>query len=304
MSNFTLRKDQHGWRPVFLLGNELGNCPFRCKFCNVRTSKKVSSEDNIKLFTKLFGEYSTVIDESYHPLIYNRGNVTNSKEFSKETLNHILDVFNTDNRVKFVSINSREISVTQEVLDHLANKKLNYPVHFILGVESFSENVTRILGKNTLGELSRLVKKLRSYNLRHDKKIRKKYVFGIDVNLLFLPELYLNNGETRIGNDRKIREGIKNELKQLLEQIHPDVPIEINIHPFCRISSLPYEDAPLDVLMSVLPELQNIIQQFNEMNNSKIHLFLGIEGEGYTNKSHIQKWRDIIDRFNQTGYTE
>lgn len=297
MSKFNLREDRNGWRPVFLLGNELGECPIRCKFCNVRISKRISSEDNIKLFNELHDKYSAVIDGFYHPLIYNRGNITNPKEFSRETLNHILDVFNADNRVKFVSINSREIFATKEVLDYLTSKKLNYPLHFILGVESFSDNIIQLLGKNTVGELLRLTEKLRNYN----EKSEKEYVFGIDVNLLFLPELYVKK---RKGNNEKIRTGIKNEIKQLLEQINQDVPVKINIHPFCRVANLPYEDAPLDVLVSVLPELQEMIQKFNEANKSHVSLFIGIEGEGYDNQSDIQKWKDIIDRFNQTGYEE
>jgi hypothetical protein len=291
----------NGWRPVFLLGNELGECPLKCKFCNVRTSKRISSKNNIKLFTELYDKYSNVIDGSYHPLIYNHGNVTHSKEFSRETLNHILDVFNADNRVKFVSINSREIFATKEVLDYLANKKLNYPLHFILGIESFSKNIIQVLGKNSIGELPRLAQKLRTYNLKHNKKSGKEYIFGIDVNLLFLPELYV---EKREENNEKIRIGIQNEIKQLLEQINPDVPVEINIHPFCQVETLPYEDAPLDVLVSILPELQEMIQEFNKINKSHVHLFIGVEGEGYDSRSDIQRWKDIIDTFNQTGYIE
>lgn len=302
MSEFTLRKDQMGYRPVFLLGNEFGACPLRCRFCNVRTSKRVSSEDNIKAFNEQYTKYLRVIEGTYHPLIYNRGNVTDPKEFSRKTLNHILDIFNKDPQVKFVSINSRERFATSDVLEYLANKKLNYPIHFILGMESFSENATKILGKNTVGELRRFVGKLKDYNHKHKQaKSREKYIFGLDVNLVFLPELYLDEGEKRDENILKIKEGIKNEIKQLLAHAHQEVPIKINIHPFCQIESLPYENADLSTLISVLPELQEMIEQHNKTSNYQTHLFLGIEGSGYANEYQSQRWKAIIDKFNQTG---
>lgn len=301
---FTLRRDQNGLRPVFLLGNELGECPLKCKFCNVRKPARVSSADNIKAFNELYTKYSKLINGPYHPLVYNRGNVTDPKEFSRKTFDYILNCFSNDERVRFVSINSRERFATRRVLDYLAGKNLNYPIHFIFGVESFSENAAKLLGKNAVGELERFEKKLAEYNQQYAFNTRKSYVFGLDVNLLFLPELYLREGESRNGKYSKIREGIKKDVAHVLHYAHSTVPIEINLHLFSQVETLPFEDAELDSLASVLPELQEIVERHNETSNYETHLFIGIEGEGYSSKyweNQLQKWKPSIDAFNETG---
>lgn len=303
---FSLRRDRNGLRPVFFLGNELGKCPLQCKFCNLKNSVKVSSADNIRAFDGQYAEYSKQINEPYHPVIYNRGNVTHPQEFSTKTLNRVLNCFNKDARVKFVSINSREKFATIKLLDYLVERKLNYPIHFILGIESFSKNTVKLLGKNTGRELKRFEKKLAGYNEEYDESnSRKAYVFGLDVNLLFLPELYLGENEKREENFSKIREGIKGELRKLLELFHPSVPTEINVHPFCRVELLPFEDAGLDAFMNLLPELQKIIEEHNNTtSNHQTHLFIGVEGEGYSSeywKDQVQKWRPVINKFNQSG---
>lgn len=303
---FSLRKDQNGLRPVFFLGNERGECHFQCKFCNVRKIRKVTSKENIRAFNEQYAMYSQTVNESHHPVIYNRGNATNPDEFSRKTLNYVLDSFNNNNQIRFISINSREKFATPHTLEYLANKKLNYPIHFILGIESFSKNTAKMLGKNTIGELQRFVSRLRYYNQKHNQiKSRKTYVFGLDANLVFLPELYLDNGETREKNQAKIKEGIKNDLRQLLKNTNPNVPLEINIHPFCRVDLLPYKDAELGTLMKTLPELQKMVKQHNNITgNYQTHLFIGVGGTGYSTKhqkNQIQKWKPIIDKFNQTG---
>ena len=87
-------------------------------------------------------------------------------------------------------------------------------------------------------------------------------------------------------------------LKELLSNSDSSIPFEINIHPYHPVSSLPYKAASLDMFMSILPELQNMIKDY------KTHIFVGIEGKGYENKYYklqIEKWKPIIDEFNQTG---
>jgi len=305
-SLFTLRKDQNNFRPVFLLGNERGSCLYNCRFCSSKTLRKVSSTDNIKRFDELFDYYLSIIDGPYHPLIYNDGNCTNQEELSEETLNYVLKAFDRDPRVLFVSINSREGCATPEILNNLAGKHLSYPIHFILGVESFSPNIHEILGKNNHGELDRFISKLQPYNLRPlTEQPQRGYTFGLDVNLVFLPELYLKDGEKRKDNKAKIKEGIKKELRQLLFRIVPHVPVEINIHPYHTVDALPYQKADLDQFMRILPELQEMILTFNrKFKDRQAHLFIGVQGTGYNSKQYIKQiryWSPIIDEFNRTG---
>jgi len=297
---FSLRKDRNGWRPVFFLGNERGSCPFNCTFCVVGKSAAVSSEENIRKFDKQYARYLKAINGPYHPVVYNKGNVTNPEEFSRTTLDYLLAVFSRDEGVAFVSLNSREKTATSEVLDYLNEKNLPYPIHFIVGIESFSKKTPAVLGKNTVGELDRFVEKLKAYNRTSPSR---KYAFGLDVNLLFLPELYLDDADERERNYAKIKAGIEYDVREVLRRSNPSVPIEINLHPFYRVETLPFQDADLGGFMKILPSLQKEVERHNADHGTATRLFVGVEGRGYENTQQarqVQRWKPFIDEFNST----
>ena len=300
---FNIRIDRNGLRPVYNLGNELGNCPFQCAFCGVGNSPQVTEEENIKNFDILYGEFSNRLQGRYHPVIYNQGNCTNPREFSWKTLRHILNRFRDDPDVAYVSINSRECYVSTQLLENLVSLELTYPVHFILGIESFSPRTLELLGKDTGNELQRLNEKLKPFNLQPvSEQGTKAYTFGLDVNLVFLPELYLGQGECRDGNESAIKSGWINEIQYLLNAIDPLVPVEINLHPYYRVKELPYESADLDIFMNALPEINRIVEAA-DFNHSP-HIFLGVEGSGYDSHAYQQtlaRWTPVIDEFNRTG---
>jgi hypothetical protein len=304
VTTFTLRKDQNGYRPVYDLGNNRGICTYECTFCGVRKSDLATPDQNKAFFEEFYKEFSKIIDGPYHPLIYNQGNVTDSEEFSRDTLDFILDRFDKDPLVKFVSINSREREATLDLLEHLYKKNLSYPIHFILGVESFAPNTHKIIGKNTHGEFERFIEKLKSFNLKIDsKESQKEYVFGLDVNLLFLPELFLEKGESREGNFSKIKEGELNDLRTLMELKDPSVPVEVNLHPYYNVKHLPYNNIDLDDFMKLLPDLQKIMDQNQKENDPfPTHLFVGIEGDGYEYREQLKIQRNnlkpIVDYYN------
>lgn len=120
-----------------------------------------------------------------------------------------------------------------------------------------------------------------------------------------MPELYLDERESREKNFQKIKKGVEKDLEQLLNSINYKMPVEINIHPFCHVKSLPYKDANLDMFMKILPRLQEIVDEYNKgCKDYQTHLFIGMEGKGYNRKDHknqIQKWKKIIEKFNWTG---
>jgi len=286
------------------MGNTLGLCPHDCKFCSVKTGDKVPVEEIVARFDELFVLYQERIDGPYHPVIYNAGNVTNAREFPRELLDHVLGKFSTDKRVSYVSLNSREQYMTHELLECLADKRLSYAIHFIIGVESFSEKAPRILGKNTAGELTRAVLKLKWFNRQYARQDAElSYVFGLDTNLVFLPELYIKEGRPREAGFDEIRLGLENDLARLLNVIDSDVPVEINIHPYCKVDALPYDDADLGTLVYMLPGLRDLVAEHNKIpGNRRTHLFVGVEGAGYSTehqKRQIQKWKPYIDTFNQ-----
>jgi hypothetical protein len=308
---FPLRRDRNGWRAVYKLGNERGDCPFQCTFCGVGRSPRVTSDENIALFDVLHSRHLAAIDGPYHAMIFNRGNVTDGGAFSSRTLDHVLNTFSRDSRVSYVSLNSRERTATPDVLDALSSRNLPYPIHFVLGQESFARSAPLILGKHNCGEMARFVAKLKRYNANFDPLAEhERYVFGLDVNLLFLPELYLGPGEARNGNMAGIAAGITRDLRQLLTLSDPLVPMEVNIHPYYEVESLPYQKADLSVLLRILPSLKRMIEDHNQScHTCRTHLFVGIvfvtnEGVLRPNPdlaSRISRLEAAFERFNTTG---
>ncbi|MCE5228568.1 hypothetical protein LLG95_03100 [bacterium] len=306
---FPVRVDQNGFRPVYKLGNEGGYCSFGCEFCGVGKSRRVTSAENISLFDELHAKYSVDIAGPYHPAIFNRGNVTDPKAFSPATLDHILGVFEKDKRVTYLSLNSREATATAEVLDRLAERRLPFPIHFIFGQESFSETAPQILGKNNRGELHRFIEKLEPYNSATGLKHEKRYVFGLDVNLIYLPELYLKADEPRIGNESMIATGLANELRTLLAHCSPLVPVEVNIHPYYEVEALTHKKADLFLLMRILPQLRQIVEEHNARSGMpRTHVFIGVVFLDFyqSNLNTIQSkklvWlQTAINDFNRTG---
>ena len=308
---FPLRVDCNGYRPVYKLGNEGGDCRFGCRFCGVGRSPQVTSAANIALFDALHAKHLAELTGSYHPAVFNRGNVTDPEAFSLDTLNHILEVFEQDGRVSYLSLNSRESTAATEVLDRLAARNLPFPIHFIFGQESFSQSAPRILGKSNRGEMERFVRKLKRYNMgRRLGGDRKAYVFGLDVNLVFLPELYLEMGESREGREAKIAEGLANDVRKLLGHIDPLVPLEMNLHPYYEVAPLPYKRADVCQLLRILPPLQVIVDEHNRKPAAhSTHLFVGVvffedggEQPSASDRARKLHWlQQTVDEFNRTG---
>jgi hypothetical protein len=306
-NSFTIRTDRNGSRLVFVLGNLLRNCPYNCRFCSVRSILQTSARDARRRFDELWTGYRQPVDGPFHPVIYNGGNVTNPREFSRDLLRHVLETFRGERNIRYLSLNSRETDASPEVLDELASLDLPYPLHFIFGIESFSRRTAHLLGKDTRGELHRFVAKLKPRNLSRRKltPAPKSYLFGLDVNLVFLPELYLEDGALREGREPEIERGIVQDIEHLLATADPAVPIQINLHPFHRVPALPFADASLAQLIGILPALQALVERHNVPGNlAPTHLFVGVEGTGYDGddwRRQIDAWGTVIDEFNRTG---
>ena len=180
------------------------------------------------------------------------------------------------------------------------------PVHFIFGQESFAKNARQILGKDNQGELQRFIAKLRPYNAAcNATRDPKHHVFGLDVNLVFLPELYLDPGEKRPGQEEKIAAGCTADVRQLLSLADPLVPMNINLHPFYPVESLPYEQADLFMLLRILPALQHRVDVHNQRPGSHpTQLFVGvvIVNKPDLARAHsIVRLQEALDAFNRTG---
>lgn len=304
---FPLRRDRNGVRAVYKLGNEGGPCPFACTFCGVGNSPRVDPAENRARFDRLFADYSSRIDEPYHAAIFNEGNVPNPREFSRETLQHVLGTLAQDAKVQFVSLNSRESTATAESLKFIRDLELPFPIHFIFGLETLSGRGREILGKDNEGELERFLAKLKTFNGETGPvSPRKPYLFGLDINLVFLPEIYLKPGEERCGRESQIHDGFLEEFRSLLSQLDATVPCQINIHPYYEVPSLPYRDADLLQLLRILPDLQGALEEYNEQQQgARVDLFLGVvllapDQDGSVGECYVTVDRAIAD-FNATG---
>jgi len=299
---FPIRKDSNGLRPVFFLGNEGGNCRYKCTFCDIGKSSPVSSEYNIELFNSLYLRYEENVSGPNHPLIYNRGNITEPFAFSRNTLDHILNTFNSYDFIRFLSINSREKEVTIEFLKYIVTKHLKFPLHFVLGIESFCDNLKKVIGKSTTGELDRLIERLKDFNILNPDHL--DYQFGIDVGLLFLPELYFGGTLNRREAYSDIKIGFLADIKRILELADDITPIEINVHPYYKVEQLPFENADIDQLISYLPDIEQLLSFYNKGKKFNTHVFIGFRPsydlDGLTNRK-IDEWSKIIESFNTSG---
>ena len=298
---FSLRYDRNGLRPVFALGNTQGRCSYNCRFCGVKSTHKTTKAESKQLFHNQWSRYQPMLDTTYHPTIYNKGNITNPAEFPRELLFYILNHFRKDERVAYVSLNSRERDADEELLRQLIQCNYPFRIHFIFGLESASSKSTQILGKDTTDELELFTQKISFFN----RQTSRQPSFGLDVNLVFLPELYLHDGEQREGQDEAIQQGLEQDVRHILSLATPQVPIQINIHPYYHVAALPFAHADLKLLVSTLPRLQSIINTYNSQKNTDpIHLFIGNEGKGYTTEywqKQLQDWGDIIEQYNTSG---
>ena len=306
---FELRIDADGVREVVVIGNERPKgCPFKCEGCGVeREAQIVNRELNADIIRKQIDgidqhiqtKTGTYTESGYHLCIYNYGNVTNPAELSRENFDLLL---NNINRLvpppKFISINSRGIFVTPELLSHLRDKKLGYNIHFILGIESLTAKGREIFGKKNMHkELQGMFERVNGFNEENDTN------FGIDAGFVFLPEFF---SEDRREHE-KIKKGFFHEIKSFLDQyVGQKTPIRMNIHPFYQIPELPYESTAdqFDTLMEALLELEPLIQAKNETLPTplKTSLFIGLNDNGYEThawKIQIAKWREVIERINK-----
>lgn len=303
-TGFPIRRDTYGLRYIFFLGNEGGDCKYRCTFCEIGKSTKVSSEYNITLFENLHKDYlGQTNGELNHPLIYNRGNVTDEKAFSRKTLKHILERFIHSSNITHLSINSREREVTEEFIGFILQMNLPYPVHFILGQESFSKKTFRTIGKNSIGEYERLTEKLVPFNQNKNLTGNKGYNFGVDCNLLFLPEIYEGVTERKL-DKKEIENGFINDVKMTLEYSSSDIPLTINLHPYYKVKSLPYENADIAHFIEILPKVAEIVKLHNKKSKFEASMFVGFRGLKTGNEKldkQIDSWKNYFDNFNETN---
>jgi len=303
--NFDLTRDVDGIREVIVIGMERKEgCPFFCKGCGVHEDAAIVSPmenkkvilDQVSVISKNLKNKS--FRKGYHVLVYNYGNVTNKAELCTDNLNLLLDELNKlEIQPKYVSLNSRGVFITEKLLNSLKRKKMGFSIHFILGVETLSENGGRIYGKIGIRqELKKMFGVINKFN------IKEKTHFGIDAGFVFLPEFYTNNRK----DHSKIKKGFINDIKEFVDNyVGKRTPIRLNIHPFYAIKNLPYKSVinEFDLFMETMKEVRKIVAKKNKETpkSYKTTLYIGVKDDGYETpkwKKELNKWAHDIEKMN------
>ncbi len=120
-----------------------------------------------------------------------------------------------------------------------------------------------------------------------------------------MPDLYLPETQTRDGHKLRILRSIESVLALVLRECPREAPIQVNLHPYHRVKTLPFDDLDLDVVFAALPRVHSRLDEYNRRNSgSPVHLFVGVEGPGYQaefRRMQREKWGDCIVVFNETG---
>lgn len=306
-SSFSTRKDNDWYREVITIWNERKWwCSFDCKECWVRDNftsvtsdfNKSDINENIKTLEKkvLLNEISYQ-EEWWHICIYNNWNVTNSKEMSSDNLWSLLKEIDKINpKPEYVSLNSRGWFIKDGLLEDIKEMNLWYDIQFILWIETINwrGEIFWESKKNMRNELLRSIKKVTNFNNCNETD------FWLDINLLFLPEFYLNEWEDRESNKEKIINGFLLDLKELINMWTNNFHLKINLHPYYSTKEWNYKNADMYMFFDVLWKIESILnkKQLFLDKDHKITLFIWVEEEN--NKySLMNKFLPLIKCLNE-----
>ncbi len=293
--------DKRGIRNVIMIPNEReGGCPFKCKGCGVHNEIViVKSKENREMTNLQIQRLSEEIKndkekylKGHHICFYNNGNLLNPEEFSKDNLYYLLDLVNNlDILPSYISIETRGCFINEKLLNEINKKKLKYDIHFILGVETFIGD-QKIYGKKDINkELNQVYSITNKINNLEDKNTIN---WGIDANFIFLPEFYTKDRN----NVDKIRNGFIEDVNYFLDCFTgKNTPTKINIHPFYKVDSLPFESVTkeFDLLFEALTIILELIKQKKYDKKIKPDFFIGINDSGYENS----KWKNILEKYDK-----
>jgi len=147
------------------------------------------------------------------------------------------------------------------------------------------------------------VSKLIPFNEKKYLQKNKNYNYGIDCNLLFLPELYIGK-ENRNQHSKEIAVGFIEDINNTLKYSSPQVPLTININPFYKVKSLPFKNADINQLLDLLPLIMELVNKHNKERKHKITVFIGFRGIKTGNKQidlKIDRWNNIFNLFNENN---
>lgn len=287
--------DAYGSRLALVFGNEFarGECPFytakQCNHCDIGAGE--GKQFDIGMNAERLGFFQEQYDVQgiEHLVIYNSGSTLNRREMSRETLGEVLDYAASLDNCKVVSLDSREMYVTEDSLDYVVDKlRGDQQARVILGVESQSDEV----------RIGKLNKRMTKQGIERAFRVASKYdgKVGVDVNIVFQPP--------ELSGEEAIHEAVET-LKYGLELGEQYcVSVDFNFHPYYQSERSKgmfpnHSRADLQDAKEALRRIKT------EIGNRNTKIFIGWQDEEHDQQSFLRdreldKEVAVFDRFNVT----
>ena len=290
-------RDTYGRRLALVFGNEFskGECPFytakQCHHCDIGAGEgtQFNTEMNKERLDFFKQHYRDVLHDIEHLVLYNSGSTLNRRELSSETLADVLSYASSLDKCKVISLDSREMYVTDDSLDHVVNHlREDQQARVILGIESQVDDV----------RIGKLNKRMTKQGIERAFATVGRYSgrIGIDVNIVFQPPELI--GEEAI---REAVETVKYSL-DLAEKYN--IPVDFNYHPFYQTkrSRAMFPNHPRANLQDAKKALVEVTKEI-KARGGKAKIFIGWQDEEHDQEqdvrvAELEKESEKFDQFN------
>lgn len=293
-------RDTYGSRLALVFGNEFknGECPFytakQCYHCDIGAGegRQFTPEMNKERLAFFRTYYGSVLANIEHLVVYNSGSVLNKAEMGRETLGEIIGYAASLDKCKIISLDSREMYITEDTLDHIVERlRDEQHARIILGIESQSDEVR--IGKLNKKMMRRGIENAFATVGKYNQRV------SLDVNIVFQPP-ELRGEETIVDAVETLRYGLNLAEKYKLS-------IDFNFHPYypSKRSLTLYPSHPranLDDTKEALRRMKDKI----EFRKSAAKIFVGWQDEEHDQQQHLRgvELEEGMQRFDQFNVTQ
>jgi hypothetical protein len=290
---------RYGVRLALVFGNEApgGVCPFygrQCYHCDIGAGEGVrfDAQMNRARLTFFCQHYAVALPRVAHLVLYNSGSVLNRRELSDQTLEAILEWAATLPECRVVSLDSREMFITEERLDFaLKRVRADQQLRPILGLETQDDQArTVVLNKRIVRtSVETVFRTVAAYGGR----------VGLDINVMFAPPPFQGQGA--------VDEVEATALFALGLAARHGAPVDFNLHPYYpsligRKHFPAHPRAGFDEVLHAARRLELAVAESRGASN----VFIGWQDEAHDQEAalrsvELSRYLEQFARFNTTG---